>query len=171
MLKWLKRAAKCNGVHKSESKVAGFLWTIFSINSLHISRWPFSDAKCSGVDINVVVIEPICFSVKLYCPILSIMYLHKSKCPCSAATWIGNHLLCGLRLYGSNIFKLAVLLQVQNVNWRQGRKWRVGNCPPKFWQNRRRRLVAAAAHTQLYVLLAHPDLGSYLLTPLGDFGF
>ena len=47
----------------------------------------------------------------------------------------------------------------------QGRKWRlgrVGNCPPRFWQNRRRCRELAAARTPHYVLLAHPDLGSYL---------
>ena len=26
----------------------------------------------------------------------------------------------------------------------QGRKWRVGNCPPSFWQNRKHRRAAAA---------------------------
>ena len=48
---------------------------------------------------------------------------------------------------------------------KQGRKWRVGrvgNCSPRFWRNRRRRREAAAARAQHYVLLAHPDLGSYL---------
>ena len=47
-------------------------------------------------------------------------------------------------------------------NWIQGRQWCVGNCPPKFWQNRRRCREAAVAHTPHYVLLAHPETGSYL---------
>ena len=44
-----------------------------------------------------------------------------------------------------------------------GRKRRVGNCPSRFWQNRRRRQETSAACAPHYVLLAHPDLGSYLL--------
>ena len=51
-----------------------------------------------------------------------------------------------------------------DISTKQGRKWRVGrvgNCPSRFWKNRRRRREAAARSPH-YVLLAHPDLGSYL---------
>ena len=47
----------------------------------------------------------------------------------------------------------------------QGRKWRVGrvgNCPPSFWQNRRRRRAAARWQRCATLLLAHPVLGSHL---------
>ena len=47
----------------------------------------------------------------------------------------------------------------------QGRKWqlgRVGNCQPSFWQNRRRRRVAAWWQWHATLLLAHQVLGSHL---------
>ena len=45
------------------------------------------------------------------------------------------------------------------AGWRVGR---VGNCPPSFWQNRRRLWVAARRQWRATLLLAHPVLGSYL---------
>ena len=52
-----------------------------------------------------------------------------------------------------------------NSNMQQGRNWRVGrvgNCSPRFWQNRRRRQEAGAARAPHYILLANPDLRSQL---------
>ena len=73
------------------------------------------------------------------------------------------------------IFKHAHLMFSRILNLRnlifsvrktkQGRKWRVGrvgNCPPSFWQNRRRLWVAARRQWRATSLLAHPVLGSYL---------
>ena len=49
-----------------------------------------------------------------------------------------------------NIFEYSNIIMIQ------GRKWRVarGNCPPRFWHNRRRHRVA--------LILAQPALDSYL---------
>ena len=47
----------------------------------------------------------------------------------------------------------------------QGQKLRVckvGNCPPSFWQNKRRRRAAAWRQRHALLLLAHPVLGSHL---------
>ena len=63
------------------------------------------------------------------------------------------------------IFHLPVMLSLTNLNAReilnsnlkQRRQWRVGrvgNCPPRFWQNSNAAVAAA-------FLLAHPVLGSY----------
>ena len=44
----------------------------------------------------------------------------------------------------------------------QGRNWRVGNCPPSFWQNSNAAAGAAAWGPCAALLLAHPVLGSQL---------
>ena len=50
-------------------------------------------------------------------------------------------------------FSEALILT--NPQYDQGSNWRVGNCPPRFWQNRRQQRSAT-------ILLAHPAFGTHL---------
>ena len=55
------------------------------------------------------------------------------------------------------LIETSISVVINTCQGRQRRVGRVGNCPPRFWQNRRWRAA---------LLLARPALGSYILTPL-----